>query len=775
MTQARDRIEIAGKLAVDPVDGTLTLYHRESAVVAHAIGEVVYRIDQEEKRASVSGDIAYGLMEDRVSLSARDGSLQLTWQASLAGDAIEVALKITNLASQALTILQLCPLVVSARQGGGLLVESSTEDWTFFENGWQSWSPTSARPMDGELFSIPYDEEYIIRHHPYGLSSAPSTMVSHWFTVLCDRQSRTSLLLGFITARDQLAEVWLRADAGGFEHLAAVCHADGVMLSPGETISSERLLIAASEDPLNLLRLYADSLAEAMGPPRRKDPMSGWCSWYYFFGENTAEDVLANVEAAKEHQLPLDVILIDDGYQRQVGDWLEVDHDKFPQGMKWMAERIRDAGYRPGLWVAPFAVSSLSRLYAEHPDWILRRESGEPVLAWRHWAIPIHALDVSNPEVQAWLQETFLVLSEEWGYDLLKLDFLYAAAADGQRHNPRMTRAQALRRGLEIIRETVGEKLLLGCGCPLGPAVGVVDAMRIGADVAPYWRHYQKDLSAPAVENALRNTVARFFTHRSLWLNDPDCVLVRSRTEDSDLTLSEVRTLVTIVGLCGGLVMSGDDLASVSASRLRYLKSILPPCGEPAIPVDLFDNEVPRTLLLPVESQHGSWVVAAFVNWEDRTVHTAIEASQIGLRSDRWYHVYDFWHRRYLGEAREAFVIQRHRPHETVVLLLKPVSHRPELLTSTFHITQGAVEIRAVTRQERGDGVEEMVVDLAKPGSQAGELLFTIPPPYVVTELYLNGRRRGFKHVAPGVVSLGFQLHGEARVEMVFSRTRSGE
>jgi alpha-galactosidase len=775
VTQAGDRIEIAGKLAVDPVDGTLTLHHRDSAVVAHAIGEAVYRIGGEEKRSSVGGDIAYGLMEDRVSLSAREGDVQLTWQASLAGDGIETVLQITNVASQALTILQLCPLVVSARQGGALLGGSSTETWTFFENGWQSWSPASARQVDGELFSIPYDEEYIIRHHPYDVPSAPSTMVSHWFTVLCDRQSRDSLLLGFITARNQLAEVRLRADAGGFEHLAAVCHTDGVMLSPGETLTSERLLIAAGEDPLSLLQLYADSLGEAMGALRHRESTTGWCSWYYFFGENTAEDVLANLEAAKEHQLSLDVMLIDDGYQGEIGDWLEIDNEKFPQGMSWVAERISDAGYRPGLWVAPFAVSAQSRLYAEHPDWVLRSESGQPVLAWHHWAIPIYALDVSNPEVQAWLRETFLILSEEWGYELLKLDFLYAAAVDGQRHDPQMTRAQALRRGLEIIRETVGEKFLLGCGCPLGPAVGVIDAMRIGPDVAPYWRHYQRDLSAPAAENALRNTVARFFTHRSLWLNDPDCVLVRSRTEDSDLTLSEVRTLVTIVGLCGGVVMSGDDLASVSASRLRYLKSILPPWGEPAIPVDLFDNEVPRTLVLPVESHHGDWVVAALVNWEDRTVHTAIEVDQLGLDSDRWYHVYDFWHRRYLGKARGSLVVQRHRPHETVLLLLKPVSHRPEFLTSTFHVTQGAVEIGAVTREEGEGGGEKMVVELARPGSQAGELLFTVPPPYVVTELYLNGRRRGFKHVAPGVVSLGFHLQGEARVEMVFSRAKLGE
>ncbi|NIN69402.1 MAG: hypothetical protein GTO63_32900 [Anaerolineae bacterium] len=775
MTRERDRIEIAGKLAVDPADGTLTVYHRGSELVTRATGEVWYRIGRDERRSTLSGDIAYGLMEDRVSLSARTESVELTWQASAAAEGVEAGLRVTNVGSEPLTVLQIRPFVVSGQDGSYLHLGSSPNTWSIFENGWQSWSPALARQLDGELLSVPHDEEYLIKHHPYEVPSLPSTIVSHSFTVLCNRQSRTSLLFGFTTAQNQLAEIRLQADAGGFEHLAAVCHTDGMMLSPGESLSSERLLIAASDDPIGLLKLYADCLGKAMDALQRRGAPSGWCSWYYFFGENTAQDVLENLEAAQAHQLPLEVVLIDDGYQRHIGDWLEVDENRFPQGMKWLAQKISDAGNRPGLWVAPFAVSSRSRLYAEHPEWVLRGESGEPVLVWHHWAVPVYALDLSNPEVQAWLRELFLVLSKDWGYRFFKLDFLYAGALDGQKHNPQMTRAQALRRGLEIIRDVVGDRLLLGCGCPLGPAVGLVDAMRIGPDVAPYWRHYQRDLSAPAVENALRNTVARFFTHRSLWLNDPDCVLVRSRAEDSDLTLNEMRTLVTIVGLSGGLVMSGDDLASVSPSRLRYLKSILPPYGEPAIPLDLFDHELPRTLALTVEASFGRWVVAAFINWEDRTERTVIKLGQLGLQPDRWYHIYDFWHRRYLGQAQRTMIIQRHRPHETALLLFKPVSERPEFLSSTFHVTQGAVEIRALTREERDEGVEEMVVELARPGSQAGELLFTVPAPHVVEETYLNGRRRGVKRVAPGVVSLGFQLRDEAMVKMVFSRDRLAE
>jgi alpha-galactosidase len=765
----QENIEIAGKLIIDTVDGSLNLIHRGTSIVKLARGEVNYRIGQTEKRFRLSGDIAYGLVQDKVSLSARDEMVELTWWASAAAEGVEIGSKVTNVGSQPIEILQLHPLVVSSQDGGQLDLGASPEAWSFYQNGWQSWSPTFARHLADGLFTLPEDREYLFKHHPYLVPSTSKTLVSHWFTILCDRDSRMSLLVGFITAKDQLAEVRLEADTDGFQQLAAICHADGLTLPPGASLSSERLLLAINDDPLALLELYGTSLGQAMDARQVREIPVGWCSWYYFYGENRADDVVANLDAAREQGLPLEVMLIDDGYQREIGDWLEVDETKFPQGMEWLAQKIKRAGFRPGLWIAPFAVSSLSRLYTEHPDWVLRSEAGEPILAWHHWAVPTYALDVSHPEVQEWLRELFFVLGEEWGYEFFKLDFLYAAALEGRRYDPSMSRAQALRVGLEIIRETVGEKFILGCGCPLGPAVGLVDGMRIGPDVATYWRYFQRDLSAAATENALRNTVARFFMHRRLWTSDPDCVLVRSRAEESDLTLNEMRSLVTIVGLCGGMVMSGDDLASIHPSRLNYLRAILPPHGGAAIPLDLFDNELPRLLSLPVHTDHGRWLIAAFINWEDRTVRTVIEFAHLGLQGDQDYHVYDYWHRRYLGIGRERLVIPRHQPHETVVLLFKPVSQRPELLTSTFHLTQGGVEVRSVSWEEPGGDRKRMIVELNKQGSQFGQLLFTVPQPYVVTGARLNGRRRGVNHIARGVVSLGLHLRDQATVEIYFS------
>ena len=112
----------------------------------------------------------------------------------------------------------------------------------------------------------------------------------------------------------------------------------------------------------------------------------------------------------------------------------------------------------------------------EHGDWFIKHsETGEPLRAGYNpnWAASddkyAYALDPSHPEVDTHLERLFRKIVEDFGYEYLKLDFLYAAAAEGIRHDPAMTRAETLRRGLEAIRRGAGERtFLLGCGCPLG-------------------------------------------------------------------------------------------------------------------------------------------------------------------------------------------------------------------------------------------------------------------------------------------------------------------
>ncbi len=794
---AGQEVYIRDQLIVDPANGWVRFVRQAQVLLDRVTAGVVYTGPSGESRtlALAGHAMSYGLARDSVSLSVADGQLELNWHVVL-GEEMRLRLEVKNIGSHVLRIAELHVLDVDAERGGAVGWQPTPKNWRFYQNGWQSWTPTFARHVADGIWVNPNTDDYRTKHLPHALGEEGRAFSSEWFTVLVpDVQGHSSqldgeaaarpnpaLLLGFLTTADQLGEVRLQvsnpADVGRssgdlhFQTLRAISYADGIPLAPGDKLASETLLLTAAEEPLSLLDLYATRLGETMHA-RSVTPAgdaiateappvpTGWCTWYYFYGEDSANDVLTNMEWIAKKQLPLDLILIDDGYETNIGDWQDVSAEKYPQGMKDIATQIRAAGHSPGIWTAPFAISSQSKLYAQHPDWALRNEAGEPLVAWQHWGKDIYALDLTLPAVQDWLRDLFHTLSDNWGFQFFKIDFIYAAALPGVRHDPRMTRAQAVRRGLEIIRAAIGDKFLLGCGCPLGPAVGLVDGMRIGPDVHVDWKPFWQDLSAPSTSNAMLNSIARGFMHNKLWLNDADCLLLRPRGPDSNLVLNEMRTLTTVVGLSGGLVLDSDHLPAARRGRLEYLRRVLPSYGRSAVPLDLFEHERPRLLALPIQMTWGSWTIVALINWDDHTCATRLNLAQLGLPAGS-YHVYNYWRRRYLGVVSDEVTIDPHQPHETVLLLLKRASDQPQLLTSTFHVLQGAVEVKGVQALP-----DKLVVEMEKRGAQFGWLLFAVPPEQQVGKLLVNGRPQRPRRVADGVWQAGFVLTDRAAVELL--------
>jgi alpha-galactosidase len=737
--------------------GTVLISWAERATLRATAG-VCFRRGEEPITLTLADVSVQYTQEDNVytqSAHSEAVGVELTWRwTQLEDERAEVTLEISNRGAEPMAMQHLD--VLSAE---GEMPESS--GWRFYQNGWNSWSPTLVRTPEGGLYTPPVFDPAMHLPHPGGNAAR---LRSEWFTVLC--APGQSLLLGFVSAADQLAEVHFD------EHrrLVARCYLDDVLLAPGQTMRSETLLVRTGPDPIALLEDYADTLGSRMDARvGESPPPTGWCSWYYFFVSSTAQNVLDNLHAIDEMALDLEVIQVDDGFQMAIGDWLSIDEARYPEGMAAIAGQIREAGRRAGIWTAPFGVAQESALFEEHPDWIVRSAEGAPILAWNHMvsSSQCYGLDLSHPDVLDWLEETFRTL-REWGYTYFKIDFLFAGALPGVRSNPSVTRAQALRRGLEAIRRGVGEEsYILGCGAPLGPCVGLVDGMRIGPDVNLTWEPMWQDFTIPAVSNAIRSTLARAFMHNRLWHNDPDCLIVRSRRDQSNLVLNEMRSLTSVVALCGGLALDSDHMPKLGLlGRFRYLQRVLPPTDQSARVVDLFRQEAPSQMVLPIERPWGQWWVVGLLNWDDRTTTTRVTLDELGIPPGV-YHVYNYWMDRYQGIAENELVARRHQPHETRVLGLRLVGDEPDLLASTLHIAQGAVEISSVVQQRDGDALH-IQIDLVKPGEQFGDLLFTVPKGWRMAGAYINRQRRHPTRRAKGVYGLGFTLSGTARVEAIF-------
>jgi alpha-galactosidase len=291
---------------------------------------------------------------------------------------------------------------------------------------------------------------------------------------------------------------------------------------------------------------YAALLARRLGARRRTIPRT-WTSWYSFSAdvdEERLQGVLDGVAA-----LPFDCFMVDDGWQRSIGDWLP--SERFPSGMDGFATRTRRAGLVPGIWLAPFLAQRTAPVLREHPDWFVHDDEGRPVRAGRNWGDDYFGLDLTHPDALAFVAGTIRTVVG-WGYGLLKLDFLFSGAIPGRRRED-VARERAYRRGVEVIREAAGEDvLLLACGAPIVPSLGVFDSIRIGPDVAPWWenplaRHLQT-LAEPGTRNAIATSVHRLWL-RPLINTDPDVVYFRARYQM--LLREQQRCLQDLAHVCG--------------------------------------------------------------------------------------------------------------------------------------------------------------------------------------------------------------------------------
>jgi len=502
-------------------------------------------------------------------------------------------------------------------------VHGAIEPLRMFRHGYQSWSPSGVAVLGVDSDpSLRADFPFIQGvYHADGRRARDGELRSEWCTVLADAHARDAdhqIVLGFDGGHQHDGTFRLRrGDEGGAE-LRIEAFLGGAELGPGQ----RRALHAVSwvrgdgQAASELLGRWARDVGGARGARVDAPFQVGWCSWYHYFDEVTEVDLRRNLAAAE--RWPFDVFQLDDGYQAAVGDWLAT-NAKFPSPLEALAADIAARGLRPGIWLAPFLAAPDSELVRQHPDWVARFAGGAGDGPLRSWWNPawgggedgfMYSLDTSRPEVLTHLERLARDLAAA-GFAYLKLDFTFAPSVEGRWHDATLTPAERVRAGFDAIRRGAGDDaFILGCGVPLANVVGVVDANRIGADVAPLWA---LDPGAeivpgylnvqPATRSAFAATVARSFMHRQLWLNDPDCIMLR--TTSTELDPAAAATWAHCVALSGGVVMVSDDLELLGSEARARLDEVVAigrasdeaaRRGHPPTSPDLLVHDVPTTL-----------------------------------------------------------------------------------------------------------------------------------------------------------------------------------
>jgi alpha-galactosidase len=167
----------------------------------------------------------------------------------------------------------------------------------------------------------------------------------------------------------------------------------------------------------------------------------------------------------------------------------------------------------------------------------------------------------------------------------VKNDFASAGAVDGLRHGA-VTAVEAYRCGLHVVKDALGpDATLLGCDAAVPAAAGLVDALRVGPDVALRTKPATADPSTSSQRQAACHGVAPASQYGRSYVEDPDRVVVRPEME---IWMQWAAT----VERDGGLRSSSDRLRSrdawgLEATRRLLVSSSAEPLVPPVSPVAL--------------------------------------------------------------------------------------------------------------------------------------------------------------------------------------------
>ena len=422
-----------------------------------------------------------------------------------------------------------------------------------FEHGWQSWSPSGWYSLTANPPRPTAPNHHVMAYRP---------------GVEASRFQGEGLLAVFT----------------GDEVVVAGATTPDVVSSIRCEVRGDRLVISAdgevelvrtATDPNAALADWAqafvtrnagDLAVRVFGP--------SWCSWYAYWGKVTERDVMAEVRQFEEHDLSVDLVLLDEGYQAEIGDWLTPRED-FGSTVR-LASDIRSGGRRAGIWVAPFLVGSKSETARLHPEWLI-----PGITAGTNWGQEQLVLDVTHSGAARHLQDVFTELCRQ-GYDHFKLDFVYAGAIEGRRHE-QVDGITAYRHGMRLLRDAVGpNRILHGCGAPILPSLGLVDCMRVSPDTDPLVDPPSGDISQPGQRGARSTSVAREFLHGRWWANDPDCLIVQPDIEDRERWAEHVEN-------APGLRMSSDPIGALDRWGLDRTRELLTPSSARPHPLRVFD------------------------------------------------------------------------------------------------------------------------------------------------------------------------------------------
>lgn len=535
---------------------------------------------------------------------------------------------------------------------------------------------------------------------------------SYTFSAVAEPDSRRGFVGGWLTHERGVGAFFPKLVEGRAELETRIVLGQFNVKS-GETRPVDTLVLGFFDDARLGLEAYADAVARQYAI--RLKPQPGvYCTWYHGGASNEAK-IAANTAFAAEHLKPfgLSVMQIDDHWQAMLPAGFQHEgkikktgpikvftdsNQNYPRGMAHTAKMMDGHGMVAGIWFMPFAGNFRHPyfdrdLYATNPD-------GSPFHDAR-WSGT--CLDLSNPKTQAFVAGRVKRIYD-WGYRYFKLDGMHTGAPsyniyvhkgwrddtlpDSRLKKPAWTQVQAYRKGLEIVREQAPDTFVLGCNVSqnmisMGPAFGLIDAMRIGPDNGSAGRG-----NWGAVKKGAWHGSTLYFLNGRVWHNDPDPVYVRASNP-----INMARLMVSWVAVTGSMLTTSYQFADLPDERLDLLKRTMPGHGLLGRPVDLFETDQPRIWVLTDDRRPVRRQVIGLFNWEEKKpLDIDYALDRMGLDAKTTYVGFAFWSKQFVPPFKGR--LKKVMPGASCeVLAVRPAAAHPQLISTSRHIAQCMVDV----------------------------------------------------------------------------------
>ncbi len=521
------------------------------------------------------------------------------------------------------------------------------------------------------------------------------------------------LFMGIMNEREHVGTFYFvpSADNTALDEFGIVCDFDSITLAPGQQRKTHWVLMYQADTEAEALSRFANLQSKHLNISASGERLNVFCSWYFYGREFLPADLDENLAILKDRPLPVDVFIIDNGWIDAFGDWGA--NEKWPDGMAGEAQKIRAAGMVPGIWTAPFALMAKSKMARAHPELIAKDINGGPA-TFGYIEGECYLLDPTHPFAEEYLRE-YLGRLKSWGFTFHKLDFVTNMFRAGSCfHDPTATRADAFRRGIEIIRDVLGPDVHMQlCGGLQGAGVlDLIDSLRVGADSLGNWEHYfgtrKGGMLAQCKQAMVRNYLGKLVEI------DPDSIMLRRRAEpfrkhvaakhdllsDGKFTDAEAFTLVVRQYTTGGCTNLTERMAELPEDRRALLRHMIPAFGPPANVLDFEHENCPTLLKSKIEPKCKDldpWFTLAVCNWDEEPTSRTLKLLQAGFEGHSRYAVFEFQGQQFLGIITADDPIELEIPaHGTRLLRIAPWEGRPLIVGTDLHLSGGGAELADV-------------------------------------------------------------------------------